>query len=126
MGVQFPPYTLMDVSPSGKAAVLHTAMREFDPLYVYAMPPLCNGGHNGPVAPMVERLLCKQTVVSSNLIWSTDSGNWGRYSRNPITRAPQQTECSLVWLKRLLWEQETGGSNPPIPTYGDVAQTAER
>ena len=28
----------------------------------------------------------------------------------------QLSGCSVVRLSRLLWEQEVGGSNPPIPT----------
>lgn len=37
--------------------------------------------------------------------------------------------CGAVWLARLLWEQEAGGSNPSIPTsfeYGPLAQLAEQ
>jgi hypothetical protein len=28
----------------------------------------------------------------------------------------QRTGRSAAWLARLLWEQEAGGSNPPVPT----------
>lgn len=30
--------------------------------------------------------------------------------------AQQTSGCSVVWLTRLVWDQETAGSNPVIPT----------
>ena len=33
-----------------------------------------------------------------------------------IKRTIREPGCGLAWLWRLLWEQDIGGSNPPIPT----------
>ena len=56
------------------------------------------------------------------------SNKWEGYGsrnskRNPLKSSlrtglsmEQLSGCSVVRLSRLLWEQEVGGSNPPIPT----------
>ena len=38
-----------------------------------------------------------------------------------IRRSSQSSGCSVVWLTRLVWDQEIAGSNPVIPTAARAA-----